>query len=158
MLILGAFNVLKMVPPLMVAVCIHRCRSPRLQFFYRTLFVVPMVIPPLVIALIWRSFFFEATSGYMNQALHATGLFSVLGYLDQFFGWGGIFEPGKSPAWLGDPRLIWRASIQSGVRSGGRIRYGLHKICADLMERQPNADPSHTVVENAGQWADALTE
>ena len=60
-----------MIPPLFVAVAIHRCKSDRLQFFYRALFVIPMVIPPLVVALIWRSFFFEATNGYLNQFIEA---------------------------------------------------------------------------------------
>ncbi len=113
-LILGAFNVVKMIPPLLVAVCIHRCSSVRFQFFYRTLFVVPMVIPPLVVALIWRSFFFEATAGYLNQALDATGLMHALGFLDRTFGWGGVFAAGNSPAWLGDPRLILTACIVWG--------------------------------------------
>jgi len=113
-LILGAWNVVKMIPALLVAVCIHRCRSVRMQFFYRTMFVVPMVIPGLVVALIWRSFFFEATSGYLNQFLHSTGLFNLLAYLDQVFHWGGIFVNGQAPAWLGDPRLILIACIVWG--------------------------------------------
>jgi len=113
-LILGAWNVVKMIPALLVAVCIHRCRSVRMQFVYRTLFVVPMVIPGLVVVLIWRSFFFEATSGYLNRFLYSTGLFSVLEHLDKLFGWGGIFVSGQSPAWLGDPRLILVACIVWG--------------------------------------------
>ena len=110
--LLGLWNVVKMLPALLVAVCIHRCRSIRLQFFYRTLFVVPMVIPGLVVVLIWRSFFFEATNGYLNRFLNASGLFNVLAHLDKFFHWGGIFVVGHSPpAWLGDPRLILVACI-----------------------------------------------
>ncbi len=109
--ILGGWNVVKMIPALFVAVCIHRCRSDRMQFLYRTLFVVPMVIPGLVIVLIWRSFFFEATSGYLNQFLVWSGLFDLLARLDQFFSWGGIFVHGKMPAWLGDPKLIIAACI-----------------------------------------------
>ena len=113
-LILGAWNVVKMIPALLVAVCIHRCRSVRMQFFYRTMFVVPMVIPGLVVVLIWRSFFFEATSGYLNKFLTASGLFDLLAHLDQVFHWGGIFVQGQSPAWLGDPRLILTACIVWG--------------------------------------------
>jgi len=110
-LIIGGFNVMKMVPAILIATCIHRCRSARLQYFYRICFVIPMVIPQLVVALIWRSFFFEANSGYLNRALHATGLYGVLSFLDHAFGWGGIFENGHAPAWLGDPRLIVAACI-----------------------------------------------
>lgn len=87
--IIGACNVLKMIPALLVAVCVHRCRSANLQFLYRVLFVVPMVIPPLVVVLIWRSFFFEATMGYMNQFLYGTGLIHVLSWIDVNIGLGG---------------------------------------------------------------------
>jgi ABC-type sugar transport system permease subunit len=65
--IIGAWNILKMIPPLLVAVCIHRCRGEKIQFFYRCLFVVPMVLPGLIIAMVWRTFFFEASSGYLNR-------------------------------------------------------------------------------------------
>lgn len=109
--IIGVWNIIKMIPALLVAVCIHRCRSGRMQFVYRALFVVPMVIPGLVVVLIWRSFFFEATSGYLNRFLSATGLFDLLCRMDRWFGWGGVFVPDQTPAWLGDPNLILPASI-----------------------------------------------
>ncbi len=112
--ILGAWNVIKMIPALFVAVAIHRCRNERMQFLYRTLFVVPMVIPGLVVVLIWRSFFFEATAGYLNRFLLWSGLFDVLARLDSFLNWGGIFVEGRMPAWLGDPRLIVTACIVWG--------------------------------------------
>jgi ABC-type glycerol-3-phosphate transport system permease component len=94
-LILGICNVVKMIPALAVAVCIHRCRSPRMQFIYRLLFVVPMVIPGLVVALIWRYLFFEPASGYLNKLVH-------------------LFAPNQNPAWLGDPKLILIALIVWG--------------------------------------------
>jgi raffinose/stachyose/melibiose transport system permease protein len=113
-LILGIWNVIKMIPALAVAVCIHRCRSARLQFFYRIAFVIPMVIPGLVVVLIWRSFFFDATMGYLNRWLIGSGLMHVLATLDQWLHWGGIFSSGARPAWLGDPRLILVACILWG--------------------------------------------
>ena len=112
--ILGAWNVVKMIPALFVAVCIHRCKSERMNFLYRTLFVVPMVIPGLIVVLIWRSFFFEATAGYLNQFLISSGIFGLLVHLDQALHWGGIFVEGQMPAWLGDPRLIVTACIVWG--------------------------------------------
>jgi ABC-type glycerol-3-phosphate transport system permease component len=111
---LGLFAMLKMIPALAVAVCIHRCRSDRAKQLYRTLFVVPMVVPALVITLIWRSFFFDPSSGYLNAFLHDTGLFDLLCRLDHWFGWGGVFAPGHEPSWLGDPRLIIAACILWG--------------------------------------------
>ncbi|MBW7909441.1 MAG: ABC transporter permease subunit [Kiritimatiellae bacterium] len=112
--ILGGWNVVKMIPALLVAVAIHRCRSEKMNFFYRTLFVVPMVIPGLIVVLIWRSFFFEATSGYLNKFLIGSGLFDLLVHFDKVFQWGGVFVPGQMPAWLGDPRLIVTACIVWG--------------------------------------------
>jgi ABC-type glycerol-3-phosphate transport system permease component len=125
-LLLGAWNVVKMIPALMVAVCIHRCRSVRMQFFYRAMFVVPMVIPGLVVVLIWRSFFFEATSGYLNRFLLSSGLFDLLVRMDQWFHWGGIFVPGQMPAWLGDPRLILTSCIVWGFPWVGSFAVLMH--------------------------------
>jgi len=48
-----------------------------------------------VVVLIWRSFFFEATSGYLNRFLLSTGLFDLLVRMDQCFHWGGIFVPAR---------------------------------------------------------------
>jgi len=112
--LLGMWNVIKMLPPLFVAVAIHRCRSTRLQFFYRVLFVIPMVVPPLIIALIWRSFFFEANSGYLNRFVEVLNLRGLLNALAPLFGWGEVFAQGGKPAWLGDPRLIFTACVVWG--------------------------------------------
>ncbi len=132
--ILGFWNVIKMVPALLVAVCIHRCTSEKMQFFYRTLFVVPMVIPGLITVLIWRSFFFEATAGYLNQFLDWTGLMALLqhggtyvagkladpsttGLAKAFlesFDWLTAFKAGTAPAWLGDPKIIIIACVVWG--------------------------------------------
>lgn len=111
---LGIWNIVKMIPALAVAICIHRCRSELMQMTYRMLFVIPMVIPGLIIVLIWRSFFFEATAGYLNKFLFSSGLFNVLVWVDHFFNWGGIFKEGNAPAWLGDPNLIVSACIMWG--------------------------------------------
>jgi len=125
-LILGVWNVVKMIPALLVAVCIHRCRNQKMQLLYRSLFVIPMVIPGLVIALIWRSFFFESTQGYLNQFLDATNLMGLLQWMDATFGWGGIFVAGRPPAWLGDPRLILTACIVWGFPWVGSFAVLIH--------------------------------
>ena len=109
--LLGMWNVIKMLPPLFVAVAIHRCSSTRMQFFYRILFVMPMVVPPLIIALIWRSFFFEATSGYLNGLIEFVNARGPLNALAPLFGWGEVFTEAGNPAWLGDPRLILTACV-----------------------------------------------
>lgn len=108
-LLLGAWNVVKMIPALAVAVCIHRCRSERMQWLYRVLFVVPMVIPGLVVVMIWRSFFFEASAGYLNRVLEASGGMKILAWIAP-----ELFGGGHAPAWLGDPRLILVACVVWG--------------------------------------------
>lgn len=120
--ILGAWNIMKMIPPLIVAVCIHRCKSDRVQFLYRCMFVIPMVMPGFIVALLWRSFFFDASSGYLNQFLHASGLFDLLIRLDGIFHFGsmdnGVYHPlftqGVPANWLGDPKLILVACVVWG--------------------------------------------
>ncbi len=109
--ILGFWNVIKMLPPLFVAVAIHRCRSERLQFLYRALFVIPMVIPPLIVALIWRSFILEATSGYLNALIGFFHLKPLLNGLAPLFGWGDVFAGPEPAAWLGDTNLIFTAVV-----------------------------------------------
>lgn len=108
---LGVWNIVKMIPALLVAICIHRCTSGKMQFFYRACFAAQMVIPGLVVVLIWRSFFFEATGGFLNRILISSGIFSILERLDIWLKWGGIFVEGRMPAWLGDPKLIVAACI-----------------------------------------------
>ena len=137
--ILGGWNIVKMIPALLVAVCIHRCRSANMQFLYRALFVIPMVIPGLIVVMIWRSFFFEATSGYLNKFLFSTGLFDVLCNLDQWLGWGGVFVEGRNPAWLGDPKLIITSCVVWGfpwVGSFAVLTYlaKLQSISKDIYE------------------------
>ncbi|MGD9782309.1 MAG: ABC transporter permease subunit [Kiritimatiellia bacterium] len=149
--ILGFWNVIKMIPALLVAVCIHRASSEKMQFFYRTLFVVPMVIPGLITVLIWRSFFFEATAGYLNQFLDWTGLMTLLqsggafvadrlaapelgGLADgslarsffETFDWLTAFKAGTSPAWLGDPKIIIIACVVWGFPWVGSFAVLMH--------------------------------
>lgn len=105
-LIIGVWNVVKMIPALAVAVCIHRCRSSRMQYLYRALFVIPMVIPHLVVVLIWRTLFFNPSSGLLNRFLYDTGLMGLLAWADQTFHLGGMFLGPQPPAWVGDQNLL----------------------------------------------------
>ena len=122
-----------------------------MQFFYRTLFVIPMVIPGLITVLIWRSFFFEATSGYLNQFLDWTGLMAVLQNAGTFvaaklatpelggltdgslarsffesFDWLTAFRAGTAPAWLGDPKIIVIACVIWGFPWVGSFAVLMH--------------------------------
>ena len=79
--ILLVANLLKMWPSIFTAIVLHRLKSDRWSYIYRVLFVIPMVIPGLVGLLLWKSFF-DANVGIFNIVLNATGLMSVLAWLD----------------------------------------------------------------------------
>ncbi len=74
-------NLFKMWPCIITAVVLHRLKNTKAQYMYRILFVIPMVIPGLVWLLIWKSFY-DPTVGILNALLNATGLMSVLQWLD----------------------------------------------------------------------------
>lgn len=74
-------NLVKMWPSILTAVVLHRLRSERWQYIYRVLFVIPMIIPGLVMLLIWKSFF-DPSNGVLNKFLNATGLMPVLQWAD----------------------------------------------------------------------------
>ena len=79
--ILLAANLVKMWPSIFTAIVLHRLKSEKWQYVYRVLFVIPMVIPGLVGLLLWKSYF-DANLGPVNQILNATGLMSVLRWMD----------------------------------------------------------------------------
>lgn len=101
-LVLSCF--IKMIPPILTAVCIHRIIREKWRYSYRVMFVIPMIIPAMVVLLIWR-YFYNPTNGFLNSFLNSTGLMNILVKIDSFFHWG-IFLPGKDPAWLGNSTLI----------------------------------------------------
>lgn len=70
--------------PLLVAELIFHLRSTHLQYWLRTLFVVPMVMPAIAVILLWVQIY-DPNIGLLNQVLGALGLGS----------W--------QLAWLGDP-------------------------------------------------------
>jgi raffinose/stachyose/melibiose transport system permease protein len=82
----GFALVIELTVPLLVAKLIMGLRSPRWQHVFRVLFVVPLVVPTVVIYLMW-AFIYDPNIGLINQvlgALHLTGL---------------------QQDWLGDPTL-----------------------------------------------------
>ena len=64
--------VLAVVPPLLVAELIFNLRGQRRQYAWRSLFVVPIVVPSLVLLLMWGTFF--RSDGLINTVLGSVGL------------------------------------------------------------------------------------
>ena len=81
--------------PLLVAELIFHLRSERLRYLYRVLFVVPMVVPGIVVILIW-GFIYDYNLGLLNQLVEALG------------------ASGWKQAWLGDPRIALYALMFMG--------------------------------------------
>lgn len=63
---------LAIVPPFIAAALLFRLKSLRMQYLYRTLFALTMVLPPVVSILIWQEFY--AHSGVLNLLLAKIGL------------------------------------------------------------------------------------
>jgi raffinose/stachyose/melibiose transport system permease protein len=136
-LILVAANFIKMIPSITVAVVIHRIRNEKWQYIYRVLFVIPMIIPMIVWLLIWK-FIFDPNFNILNKILEATGIMSLLQWLDSMAGWG-VFLEGVDPAWLSKPELIVPALIIWGFPWVGVIGVliylsGLSAISPDVYE------------------------
>ncbi len=139
--ILFVASLFKMIPSIVTAVVIHRISSDRWRYAYRVLFVVPMVIPWMVVLLIWK-FFYDPVVGLLNSFLQATRLLHVLAAINSWFldaGETAIFEAGKNPAWLGDPSLVLPALIFWGFPWIGIIGVliylsGLEKIPTSVYE------------------------
>ncbi|MCD6289158.1 MAG: sugar ABC transporter permease [Anaerolineae bacterium] len=81
--------------PLMAGALIFHLRDLRLAYFYRVLFVVPMVVPGMVTLMIWR-FIYNPNIGLLNQILKAIGM-------------GALARP-----WLGDFKLALYAIMFIG--------------------------------------------
>jgi ABC-type sugar transport system permease subunit len=118
MLLVGM--VVSLTLPLAAAEMIFHLRSARAQYFYRVLFVIPMLVPGVVVLLIW-GFLYDYDLGAVNQVLRAIGL--------------GQF----AHAWLGEPGIALCALMFIGfpwIGSFALLVYfaGLQSIPASVLE------------------------
>jgi raffinose/stachyose/melibiose transport system permease protein len=136
--ILIVANVVKLIPSIFVAVLIHRVTSDKWQYWYRVLLVVPMIVPSLVTLFIWK-FFFDPNLGVLNKVLDATGIKSVLVFLDESIFHAGLFQSDVPIAWLSQPDLIVPSLIVWGfpwIGTVGVLIYlaGLQSIGSEVYE------------------------
>ena len=131
---LTLFSLLTMVVPLMNAVAIFRLRSPRWQYRYRVLFILPAVIPGVVGALLWVNFL--SREGLVNQVLRAAGLDAITRPWLGDFDWAlyalmfvGFPWPGGTTilfylaGLMNIPRELIDAVLVDGVNGWQRFRY-----------------------------------
>lgn len=127
---LAAFAMVTSVSvPLFVARLICGLRSRRLQYAFRVLFVIPLILPTVVILLIWQVIY-DPNFGLLNQALAALHL-------------------GMPQAWLGDPNLALYAVMFIGfpwVDGFALLIFtaGLQSISTELLEA--------AAIDGAGAW------
>lgn len=78
--------IVELAVPLIVAIVIYHLKSKRMQYFYRVIFVMPVVVPGVVMFMIW-SFIYDPNVGVLNALLNSFGLESWI------------------QNWLGDPNI-----------------------------------------------------
>ena len=121
MLILVVCAVIKAtVVPFLVAEMLFCLRSPKLKAFFRGAFLIPMVVPGIVMILIWK-FVYDPNSGLLNSVLELAGM------------------PGLQRSWLGDPGTALPSLIMIGfpwVGAIGMLIYlaGLQTISTSMFE------------------------
>lgn len=135
--LLMVFNIIKLIPSILMAVMIHRLASDRWQYLYRVMLVIPMIVPSLVTLFIWK-FFFDPNLGVLNSFLDATHLKSLLVWADGLFGWG-VFQEGVPIGWLSQPELVLPALFIWGfpwIGTVGVLIYlaGLQSISTEIYE------------------------
>lgn len=59
--------------PLLVALLVFRVRNPKAQYRWRVAFVIPTVVPGIVMVMMWRMMY-DPHNGFMNALLQAIGL------------------------------------------------------------------------------------
>jgi len=121
LLILLVANVLKtLTMPLLVAELLMSLRSPRWQYFMRTAFILPMVVPGMVTMLLW-SFIYDGSVGLLNQILETLGMDTL------------------TRSWLGDSGTALWAIIGIGFPWAGGLALliylaGLNAISGDVWD------------------------
>jgi raffinose/stachyose/melibiose transport system permease protein len=72
-IIISAQIVIVLTLPLLAAELVYNLKSPKLQYFYRVMFTIPLVIPLVVIILVWQ-FIYDPNIGIINSLLGVLGL------------------------------------------------------------------------------------
>lgn len=86
MLYFLVFNIILMLPTIVASIVLFRIKNSKLQYLYRVLFCIPMIVPGIVMMLLWQ-FMYNPQFGFFNQLLTMIGLEK------------------HTQLWLGDPML-----------------------------------------------------
>jgi raffinose/stachyose/melibiose transport system permease protein len=131
-LFVGA-NLVLQIPTILLAVVLYHLRNKRVQYLFRMVFVIPMVVPGMVGMLLWM-FIYNPQVGLLNRALAGLGLFpSVM----------------SGPTWLADTSLALPSLMFMGFPYVSPIALliylaGLERIPQDLNDA--------ALIDGASAW------
>ena len=126
---LGSITV-SLLAPLIGALMIFHLKNRRTQYWYRVIFVLPMVVPSIVTIQIW-TFIYEPNIGHLNTALRSLGLDTL------------------AKNWLGETALVIPALVFVGfpwISGFNLLIYyaGLQDISQDVLE--------YTQIDGCSSW------
>lgn len=107
--------------PIFLALALNEI--PRAKLFFRTVFYLPAMTSPIVIAFLWRQFYDKTETGLLNSLLTSIG--GPLNWLRDVVHLAPYDLPFKND-WLGDPTFAMFAVVLPGIWAGagpGSILY-----------------------------------
>ena len=81
--------------PMLAAIMVYSCKNKRISNFFKVLYIIPMVVPSLVVFLMWK-WIYAFDTGAINQFLRLCGLDNLV------------------HSWLGEPGTALAAIIMIG--------------------------------------------
>lgn len=124
--------IITVIVPLIVAELIYGLKSSKAKYFYRVAFLLPMVAPGVVGALIWKNIY-DPNNGLLVELCRLLGIIGKDAAID----------------WLGNPNLVIFSVIFQGfpwVGGASVLIYlaGLSSISTEMIES--------AVLDGAGRW------
>lgn len=122
--------VVQLTAPLCGALLIYNLKNKKIQYAYRVMFVLPMVVPSVVTIKIW-TFLYEPNIGLLNTFLRTVGL------------------SGAAQNWLGESKLVIPSLVFVGfpwISGFNLLIYyaGLQSISQDVIE--------YSEIDGASKW------
>jgi raffinose/stachyose/melibiose transport system permease protein len=123
MLLLVLAGLITQIPSVILAVVMYHLRNKRLQYMFRVIFVIPMVVPGMVGMLLWM-FIYNPQVGLLNRVLTVVGIIPM---------------PLAGPTWLADSTLALPSLMFMGfpyINPIGLLIYlaGLERIPTSLTD------------------------
>ncbi|HRI43272.1 MAG TPA: extracellular solute-binding protein [Fimbriimonadaceae bacterium] len=105
--------------PIFLALALNEI--PRFKVFFRTVFYLPAMTSPIVVAFLWRQFYDKSEHGLLNVILAP-----FISMLNPILEWISLAPIRPTHDWLGDPSLAMFAVVLPGIWAGagpGSILY-----------------------------------